>query len=165
MFFREALQKFAQLETEMAELYGALAALPDAPKDTASNWAARARGEARDAKLLSALAELSLAVDDDGPFLVQLPLALADVKHAVEQVRDQVTPDLDLSAAQRCADALEAAPCRSIHGDLFELAVPEVRRVLRLLDSESKVARRGRSFGSGARRPPRTRATCGPAAH
>lgn len=124
-------------------MYAELAACPAAPGEAAAAWSASATRERRHARLLHALAELSDALGDDGPFLVQVPVQLSTLKRVVDSVRGRVSDGVDEATALRCAAMLDAAPRNEIHAGLLEVAEPEIRRVLRLIDEETRNARRG----------------------
>lgn len=123
-------------------MYAALAASPAAPGETAAAWSAAAKRESSHARLLHALAELSEALGDDGPFLVQVPVQLSTLRRVVESVRVRVADGVDAATAQRCGDMLDAAPRAELHAGLLEVAEPEIKRVLRLIDEETRTARR-----------------------
>lgn len=130
----------------MASMYAELAACPAAPGEAAAAWSASANRERSHARLLHALAELSDALGDDGPFLVQVPVQLSTLRRVVESVRVRVADGadgVDAATAQRCADMLDAAPRAELHAGLLEVAEPEIKRVLRLIDEETRTARRG----------------------
>lgn len=143
MFLKEALLRCSRLEDDVASMYAELAACPAAPSDAAAAWSASASRERGHARLLHALAELSDALGDDGPFLVQVPVQLSTLKRVVDSVRGRVTDALDEATARRCAAMLDAAPRNEIHAGLLEVAEPEIKRVLRLIDEETRSARRG----------------------
>lgn len=143
MFLKEALLRCSQLEEEVASMYAELAACPAADGQAVASWSASANREREHARLLHALAELSAALGDDGPFLVQVPVQLSSLRRVVESVRGRVVEGVDAATAKRCADMLDAAPRGEIHAGLLEVAEPEIKRVLRLIDEETRHARRG----------------------
>lgn len=141
-------------------MYAELAACPAAPGETAAAWSASANRERRHARLLHALAELSEALGDDGPFLVQVPVQLSSLRRVVESVRVRVADGVDSATAQRCADMLDAAPRAELHAGLLEVAEPEIKRVLRLIDEEMRTARRGGGPKVRQREDRRIRGAC-----
>ena len=165
MFLREALQRFSVLEDEVASVYALLEKAPEAPPAQVAAWAEASGSMKHRAQLLRALAELSKALDDDGPFLVQVPVQLAGLGRTIASVRGKTGPTLNAATAAACADALAAAPLDELHASLLEVFEPEVRRLLRAIDVETRrVRRRGegaRSSGaSRSRDAARTRTTC-----
>ena len=161
MFLKEALLRCSKLEDEVASAYDELARSPAATPETAAGWAESSRAERARAKLLQALAAVSLALDDDGPFLVQVPVQIAALERALENVRRRLSSNVDAASGQRCVEALEAAPRSELHAALLEIAEPEVRRALRLIDSEIRNLRRT-AEGPRPRSGARTRESCAP---
>lgn len=145
----------------MASMYAELAASSAASGEAASAWSASAGREKGRARLLHALAELSDALGDDGPFLVQVPVQLSTLRRVVDGVRDRVTGLVDSAAAQRCAEMLDAAPSAELHAGLLEVAEPEIKRLLRLIDDETRSARRG-GQKARSRDDRRVRGACSP---
>lgn len=144
-------------------MYAELASCPAADGEAAALWSASANREREHARLLHALAELSEALGDDGPFLVQVPVQLSSLRRVVDSVRSRVAEGVDAATARRCAEMLDSAPRSEIHTGLLEVAEPEIKRVLRLIDEETRSARRG---GSRARQREerRMRGACSSAA-
>jgi hypothetical protein len=163
MFLKDALLRSSQLEDEMASVYAQLATCPAVDAKEAAAWSAAAAREQVHARLLHALAKLSEALGDDGPFLVQVPVQLSALRRAVEGARARLAADMDAAAAGRCAGQLEAAPRRELYASLLEVAEPEVRRVLRLIDEETRGPRRSGSR-SRSREDRRMRGACSPPA-
>lgn len=161
MFLKEALLRCSRLEDEVASVYADLAASPAATPETAAAWVESSRKERQRSRLLHALAEISTALDDEGPFLVQVPVQMADLTRALENVRRRLATNVDAATGQRCIEALESAPRGELHVALLEIAEPEVKRALRLVDSEIRSLRR---VADGTRSPTasRTKATCAP---
>lgn len=159
MFLREALLRCSQLEDEVAAVYDELAASPVAAIEMAATWAESARKERSRARLLHALAEISSALEDDGPFLVQVPVQLSSLRRVVESVHERVTSVMDAPTAARCAEALEGTQRGELHAGLLEVAEPEIRRVLRLIDSETRTLRRGGAESARSRYSTRSRDT------
>lgn len=159
MFLKEALLRCSNLEEEMASVYAALASCPAATNQSAAAWSAASGREKRNARLLHALAELSEALGDDGPFLVQVPLQLSTLRRLVDAARGRVTNDIDAATAERCAEMLDTAPCRELYSGLLEVAEPEIRRVLKLIDEQTRSVRRS---GQRSRHPAdrRVRGAC-----
>lgn len=151
MFLKQALLRGSQLEDEVAEIYSGLASSPAVPSEAAASWAESARKERQRARILHALAELSVALDDDGPFLVQVPVQLANLRRVVDNVRGHVTDAVDETTARRCVETLESAPRGEVYAVLLEVAEPEIKRVLRLVDSEARCARGAGTSSSRAR--------------
>ncbi|HXC50828.1 MAG TPA: hypothetical protein VN634_08095 [Candidatus Limnocylindrales bacterium] len=144
MFYREALRRCSALEDEVASAYAALAASPAVASERAAAWASAAAGERQKARLLHAAAEMSVALGDDGPFLVQVPLQLASLRKAVDRVRARLDEAPDEPSAIQLVESLDAAPRSELHSTLLEVAGVEIRRVLRLIESDTKSAKRGR---------------------
>jgi hypothetical protein len=143
MFLKDALLRCSQLEDEVASIYATLAKSPTVASESAAAWAEAARRERSRSQMLHALAELSAALGDDGPFLVQIPVQLANLRRIVDTVRGRITPALDAATADRCADTLEGAQRSELHATLLEVVEPEIRRVLKLVEAETRAARRG----------------------
>lgn len=131
-------------------MYDELAAGPVADREVAASWSAAAKREREHARLLHALAELSVALGDDGPFLVQVPVQLSSLRRVVNSVRGRVSEGVDAITAQRCAEMLDAATRTELHTGLLEVAEPLLKRVLRLIEEET---RSGRRRGPRVRRP------------
>jgi len=151
MFLKEALLRGSRLEDEVAEIYSGLASSPATSSEFAAAWTESARKERQRARLLHALAELSVALDDDGPFLVQVPVQLANLRRVVDNVRGHVTDAVDAATAERCIETLQAAPQSEVYAVLLEIAEPEIKRVLRLVDSETRASRGGVTSSSRTR--------------
>lgn len=160
MFLKDALLRCSGLEEEVASVYAELAESPAATAELASAWAESARVERQRARLLHALAELSAALGDDGPFLVQAPVQLVHLRRVVESVRGRVSPAIDQELAVRCADTLDAAGYGDLHRGLLEVAELEIRRVLRLVESQTRNAKRTHSNGTRSRENRKARPSC-----
>lgn len=152
MFFKDAMFQCSQLEEQLASMYDALATSPEATSESAQGWTRSAAKERRRARLLHALAELSGAMDDDGPFLVQVPQELATLRKLVDRMRERVSDDSDTAAALRCLEAIETARPEDLHTSLLEIAEGEVRRLLRLIEEETRGSRRRHADGRRGRR-------------
>lgn len=155
MFLREVLLRCSQLEEEVAALYDDLVRLPEATPETSARWSERSRKERERSRLLHALAELSSAIGDDGPFLVQEPELLNRLRQSVDEARRALARGDGGEGIRRCVQALESSPCLELYAGLLDIAQPEARRLLRRLDSEIRNLRRGpesatRSRGSAA---------------
>lgn len=161
MFLKEALLRCSTLENEVASMYAELAACSAAPGEAAAAWSASANRERSHARLLHALAELSVALGDDGPFLVQVPVQLSTLRRVVESVRVRVcvADGVDAPTAQLCGDMLDSALRTELHAGLLEVAEPEIKRVLRLIDEETRTAR-GHPSRSRQREDRRIRGAC-----
>jgi hypothetical protein len=145
MFFKDALLQCSELEDEVASMYATLAALPAADTASAaasSSWAQAARKERQRARLLHAVAELSAALGDDGPFLVEVPLQLAALRKVIDRVRERVLEAVDTAGTARLIETLESARHGDLHANLLEVAEVEMRRVLRQIEAETRLARR-----------------------
>lgn len=143
MFLREALLRCSQLEEEVAALYDELVRLPEATPETSARWSDRSRKERERSRLLHALAELSSAIGDDGPFLVQEPELLGRLRRSVDEARRVLARDGSGEGIRRCVQALESSPCLELYAGLLDIAQPEARRLLRRIDSEIRNLRRG----------------------
>ncbi len=164
MFYREALRRCSALEDEVASAYAELAASPAVASELAAAWASSAVEERQKARLLHAAAEMSVALGDDGPFLVQVPLQLASLRKVVDRVRERLAEAPDEPTAIQLAESLEAATRSELHSTLLEVAEVEIRRVLRMIESGTRATKRGR----GAARKTRSRDRTGrsaPAVH
>lgn len=159
MFFREAVLKCSQLEQEVAQVYTQLAASAAAMPETADAWKEVARKENLNSRMLRAVADLSTALEDDGPFLVQIPVQLRNLRRVLDNVKHRLTATIDEAAGKRCAEALENAQRSELHAGLLEIAGPEVQRLLRLIDAEIKMLRRTGS-GTRSRKDPATEKSC-----
>lgn len=143
MFLKDALLRCSQLENEVSSIYSTLARVPAVASEPAAVWAEAARRERGRSQLLHALAELSAALGDDGPFLVQIPVQLSNLRRVVDTVRGRVSETMDAATAGRCAETLEGAQRGELHATLLEVVEPELRRVLKLVEAETRAARRG----------------------
>ncbi|MFN2376674.1 MAG: hypothetical protein ABR538_09060 [Candidatus Binatia bacterium] len=142
MFLREALLRCSQLEEEVAALYDHLQHLPAANRETSARWSERSRKERERSRLLHALAELSSAIGDDGPFLVQEPQLLHRLRQSVDEARRLLARDGSGEGIARCVQALDSSPCLELYAGLLDIAQPEARRLLRRLDCEIRNLRR-----------------------
>ncbi|MFN2426446.1 MAG: hypothetical protein ABR587_08375 [Candidatus Binatia bacterium] len=156
MYLKEALLRCSRLEDEVASIYDAVACSATATPELAASWSERSRRERRRARLLHALAEISTALEDDGPFLVEAPVQLAGLGRVLENARRQLASMTDGADGQRCLDTIETAPLRELHAALLEAAEPEIKRASRLVDSEIRNLRRI-SVGARSRRKTRPR--------
>lgn len=160
MFLKDALLRCSGLEEDVASVYAELAESPAATTELVAAWTESARVERQRARLLHALAELSAALGDDGPFLVQAPVQLVHLRRVVESVRGRVSPNIDQDLALRCAEALDAAGYGDLHRGLLEVAELEIRRVLRLVESQTKSTKRANGQGARSRDNRKVRSTC-----
>lgn len=142
MFLKEALLRCSQLEDEVASVYDELTRSPAATPEVSASWSEASHAGRQRARLLRALAELSTALEDDGPFLVQVPVQIAAVRRALENAHRRLPAVVDSPSGQRCVEALEAAPRRDLYAGLLEVAEPELKRAMRLVDAEVKSLRR-----------------------
>lgn len=145
MFLREALRRCAEIEEEIAGLYDDVAAQHAAAVVLTGRWtelACRERGRAR---LLRALEATQGVGDDDGPFLVHVPLQLAGLRRVVEEARRYAGTGLEPAAAVEMLDRIEAAERGAVYQSLLELSRPELVRMLRLLDNEVVPSRSDRA--------------------
>lgn len=159
MFLKEALLRCSQLEDEVASIYDELTRSPGSTADVAACWSEAAKTERQRARLLRALAELSTALEDDGPFLVQVPVQIGAVRRALENAHRRLPSVVDGPSGQRCAEALEAGPRLDLYAGLLEVAEPELKRATRLVDAEVKSLRKNGS-GSRSRDGVRARVLC-----
>lgn len=136
MFLREALCRDAQIEEEIARLYADLASRHDCNTEIARRWAEMARREGRRARVLRAIVAAQSVADDDGPFLVHVPLQLAGLHKVVENAQREAGDAITAITAVQLAEKIEAADRGGIYQGLLELGRPEVVRLLRLLDNQ-----------------------------
>lgn len=125
----------------MAEVLASIAALDSTPPDIASLSLQRSQREEARARLLHALSELAGVLEDDGPFLAQVPVEIAALQRTVERIRERVAPGMDPSLAAQCAEMLASSSHDELYAGLLELVEPSIRRVLRRIDSETRNAR------------------------
>lgn len=137
MFLREALCRDAEIEEAIADLYADLADRHAFNSDLALRWRDLARRERRRARVLHAIVAVQAIAEDDGPFLVHVPLQLARLRRAVEDARRDAIDAIEPIPAVELAERIEAAERGTIYQSLLELGRPEVVRLLRLLDSQS----------------------------
>jgi hypothetical protein len=163
MFYRDALLRCCQLEEDIASLYAALAESKAADADSAQAWSQAARNERENARILRAAAELSIALDEDGPFLVQIRLQLAACRKLVERVRASVAGVEDAGVAGALVQTLDSVPREEVRAALLEVAEGELRRLLRQIESQSKTLRRSRAARSRSPVRPRGIPTRSPA--
>lgn len=146
MYLHEALLRFSALEEEAALLYARLAGCDTSAPETAASCAESSRRAEMRAKLLHAVAELSQAVGDDGPFLVEVSVQLAALRRTLDSTHRRLSIAEDAATAESCVDALDAAQFGEVYADLLEVAEPAISRVLRTVDSEiSHLRPRGKS--------------------
>jgi hypothetical protein len=141
MFLKEALLRCSVLQRETAARFESLR--DESPADDARKavWSGAALRERRRAELLDALASLCSALEDEGPFLVQIPLQLEEIRRALDSVewrRDTCASHPGCG----CGELLQGIPGARVYADLIELAEPEVRRALRLISNEIRCVRR-----------------------
>jgi hypothetical protein len=141
MFLKEALQRCSVLHRETAARYESLRA--ESPEDDArlAAWTGAAIRERRRAELLDALASVCSALEDEGPFLVQIPLQLEEVRRALDSLEWRRGTCSDHPGCG-CGEQLQAIPGARLYADLIELAEPELRRALRLITNEIRAVRR-----------------------
>lgn len=163
MFLRDALQRCSQLESEVASVYETLATAQGVPASSSRAWADAARRARQRASLLHSLAEVSVAIDDDGPFLVQVTPQIAAIRRVVENVRTRITTALDADSAVRAGAQLEATARDEVYANLLEIAEPVLRRVSRLMEAETRSAKRATADGPRSRESGRVRTPCLPA--
>jgi hypothetical protein len=91
--------------------------------------------------MLQALASLCVVLEDEGPFLVQIPLQLEAFRAALERAawRREACSEHPRCL---CAEAIEAVVRPELHADLLEVAEPELKRALRSLSGEIRHLRR-----------------------
>lgn len=154
MFLSQALLEFSRVEAEVALVYENLASSPAAGR-SASDWAEVARKERERSSLLQALAELSRALGNEGPFLVRVPADLAELRRVLERVRAEMETPVDSSTAGHCVEVLEGSQRHDLHVELLALAEPALRRVIRLIESEARASRRGTGKRAANRRSAR----------
>lgn len=130
MFLRDALLRCSELDDEAASVFADLCEASGPDEASAAALAASARAEREHAHLLRALAALADALDDDGPFLVQVPLQIAAFRRVLDAVRSRMSMGMEPDVARRCAERLQTAPFGELHRGLLELAAPQVHRVL-----------------------------------
>jgi hypothetical protein len=143
MFFRVALLRCSDLQNEIASIYEALVTTPGLARHVVARWQELATVERGRGRLLHALATLSAAIEDDGPFLVQVSQQMAAVRQAIERTREQVAGGLDVASAERSAERIEATRHGDVRTALLEIADGEMRRVLRVIERETRGGRRG----------------------
>lgn len=163
MFLRDALQRCSQLESEVASVYETLASAHGVAPSSTRSWTDAARRARQRARLLHSLAEVSVAIDDDGPFLVQVTPQIAGIRRVVENVRTRVTTALDAETAGRAGAQLDATARDEVYASLLEVAEPVLRRVSRLMEAETRSAKRAIGDGARARESGRVRTPCLPA--
>jgi len=141
MFLKEALLRCSQLQHEIAAWYDALCETTDAGDLKIAAWKGTAARERRRAGFLEALAALCGALEDEGPFVVQVPLQLEALGRALHGVarRRQSCPD---HTGCECADHLDSISSARLYADLLELAEPELRRSMRAVGNEIRILRR-----------------------
>jgi hypothetical protein len=150
MFLAEALLRCSQFQKETASHYDAFCIESPADGARIEAWKGASRRERRRASFLEALAFLCSALEDEGPFLVQIRLQLEEVRRALDHARwrrDNCTEHPRCG----CAEMIESIPLARLYADLIELAEPEVRRGLRLIANELRAIRRD-SDGRAPRR-------------
>ena len=154
MFYRDALERCSALGSEIASL---LCDLGSAAPQRAAAWTSVAAEERRKAGLLHAAAELSAALGDDGPFLVEVPVQIATLRQVVDRIREQLTNPPDVLTAVALAETLESARREELYDGLLEVVEDEMRRVLRLIEIQTRQTRDVR-YGRGPKRRRRMRA-------
>ncbi len=141
MFLKEALLRCSQLQQQTAAQYDALCDQSPGDDARAGKWRGAAARERRRAGFLEALAQLCTALEAEGPFLVQIPLQLEEIRRALDSAqwrRDTCTTHPGCT----CAESLERVMASELYVDLIELAEPEVRRALRVIANELRNVRR-----------------------
>lgn len=141
MFFREALLRCSKLQRETAGLFDELCAEAPSGDPRVPLWKLAAATERRRAGILEALAALCVVLEDEGPFLVQIPLQLEAYRAALERAswRREACSDHPRCL---CAEAVEAVLRPGLHADLLEVAEPELKRALRSVSGEIRNLRR-----------------------
>jgi hypothetical protein len=154
MFFREALLRCSQLHLETAALFDGLCEGPREDPRIRS-WQLAGALERKRAGFLKALATLCSILEDEGPFLVQIPPQLEAFRDALEFAAWRRASCRDHSHCS-CAEAVESIPRGRLHADLLELAEPELKRALRVVALEIRELRK--NDASPRRAPEKQRA-------
>src|SRR5689334_16085845 len=134
MFLKEALLRCSQLQQEIASMYDALCETTAARDARSAAWKGAAACERRRSGFLEALAALCSALEDEGPFVVQVPLQLEDLSRALDSAawRRQSCRN---HGSCGCVDHLSSITSTRLYADLLELAEPELRRSLRAVSN------------------------------
>jgi hypothetical protein len=152
MFLKEALLRCSVLHRETAARFESLRAESTADDARTAAWTGAAIRERRRAELLDALASICSALEDEGPFLVQIPLQLEEVRRALDSLEWRRDTCADHPGCG-CGEVLQAVPAARVYADLIELAEPEVRRALRLITNEIRAVRRTAPAATASREP------------
>ena len=146
MFLKQALLLCSELQQDIASKYEALC--DESPADARIQaWQVCAARERRRAGYLDALAQLCTALGDEGPFLVQIPVQLGELRRALDSAewrRDTCASHPGCS----CAETLDRVAGAELYADLMELAEPHLRRTLRLIAEEIRTVRRAADAGA-----------------
>lgn len=141
MFLAEALLRCSQFQKETASHYDAFCVESPADEARIEAWKGAARRERRRAGFLEALAVLCSALEDEGPFLVQIRAQLEAVRRTLDHARWR-RENCTGHPRCGCAEMIESIPLARLYADLIELAEPEVRRGLRVIANELRLIRR-----------------------
>lgn len=141
MFLREAVQRCAELEESIAAIYDNLALQHQGRGDLAILWSELSHRERTRARVLRAASAAEDVLENDGPFLVHVPLQLAGLRRVVDTASRRIQAGVEPSAALDVVESIEAADRGGIYTGLLELIRPEIAKVLRVVDSQS--TRRG----------------------
>lgn|GEM_PF-1909534 len=134
MFMREAICRDAEIEEAIANLYAQIASRHESGTELARGWSEMARRERRRARVLQAIVAAQGVADDDGPFLVNVPLQLAQLRKVVEDAYRAANDCVAPLPAVELAQMIEAADHGSIYRGLLELGRTQIVRLLRVLD-------------------------------
>jgi hypothetical protein len=141
MFLKEALLRCSVLHRETAARFESLRTESIAEDERTAAWTGAAIRERRRAELLDALASICSALEDEGPFVVEIPLQLEEVRRALDSLEWRRDTCADHPGCG-CGEELQAVPAARVYADLIELAESEVRRALRLISNEIRAVRR-----------------------
>ncbi|HEY2774638.1 MAG TPA: hypothetical protein VGK20_11390 [Candidatus Binatia bacterium] len=149
MFLKDALTSCASLHDDLAAVFTSVAAVTPGSRDA---WPQLARRSAFRSALMRSLAGLCEAVDDGGPFLVQVPPKLVALRRTIHTARSRLADSNDPAILEKLATELDHAPHWELYASLLEVADPLIGRTSRLVSSEIRAARRAESTSSRSTR-------------
>lgn len=136
MFLREAVRRCAEIQEAIADLYEGVAARNGMTAEVGDLWRELARRERSRAKLLRAGDAAEEVLESEGPFLVHVPLQLANLRRIVDEARTARNEGAAGTVALDVLEKIEAADHRRLYVGLLELLRGDLAKVLRIVDTQ-----------------------------
>ena len=129
MYLREALERCASLEEKSRAIYEDLASQHASQPHLSAAWRELAADGRVRARQLGALAAIHAALNDDGPFVVDLHRRIDETELFFEAAAARAKQGLDPPSALELAGTLESCEMRGLFQELRDLARAAVRKL------------------------------------